>query len=85
MLSRWKAGVGKISQDGALGLGISIVGRGHGVRESEVVFRMYSKLGKNLYLLSLGPAEGDEGKLDSFFLSFLGLLLQQSIVHLFLG
>lgn len=40
------------------------------MRESEVVFRMYSKMGKNMYLLSLGPAEGDEGKLDSFFLSF---------------
>lgn len=51
-------------------MGISIAGRaeGHGVRESEVVFRMYtdpeSKLGKDMYPLSLGPAEGDEGKLD---------------------
>lgn len=40
------------------------------MRESEVVFRMYSKMGKNMYLLSLGPAEGDEGKLDSFFYHF---------------
>lgn len=54
------------------------------MRESEVVFRMYSKLGKNLYLLSLGPAEGDEGKLDLFSIISLALLLQQKYCTSFL-
>lgn len=43
MLERWKAGVKKIYEEGALGLGISRadIAEGHGVRESKVVFRIH--------------------------------------------